>query len=222
MSKVEELNRLFEKWKVKQKEEAKKAKSKTKKQDENEKYKNTIPILKVDNESFTYDGFVFGEKDETVLYILCESNIGVNAKANDEFWFKGVYRIRDNFLKIPRRIELMQKYLCEEVQNLENTDISFMNINKRGGFGFCDLNILKNYYDRYKDEILSEIKIINPKIIVFCARNEEIYKNLKEKVDAKIIKINMWHPSCRKSDEEYIEEFKNRFKEEVGQNKNKG
>ena len=42
-----------------------------------------------------------------------------------------------------------------------------MNINKRGGVGSCNLNILKNYYEKYEEEILEEIKIINPRIIVF-------------------------------------------------------
>lgn len=196
MSKGEELNELFTKWKRKQKNE--------------KECENTIPIIKISKESFTYDGFVFEEKDGTVLYMLCESNLGVDIKANDEFWFKKVYKIRNNNLKIPKRIEKMQEYLCEEMSDLRKTDISYMNINKRGGVGSCNLNILKNYYEKYEEEILEEIKIINPRIIVFCARSKFIYNCLREKTDKKIIK--MWHPSCRKSDNKYIEEFKERFK----------
>lgn len=215
MSKIEELDELFEEWKKKQKEEykeQKKQKEREKEQEENEEYKNTIPILKVDNDSFTYDGFVFEEDDGTVLYILCESNLGLNTKANDEFWFKGVYKIKNNIYTIPKRIEKMQEYLCEKLPCLKKTDISYMNINKRGGFKNNDITILQNYYKRYKEEILREIEIINPKIIVYCARSEAIYNDLIKKIDKEIIKIFMWHPSCRKSDDKYIDEFDKRCK----------
>lgn len=218
MSKVEELEKLFEEWKEKQKQEGKKLEKEKKidkkeaKKEEEKKSKNTIQILKVNNESFTYDGFVFEEKEGTVLYILCESNLGLSAKANDEFWFKGVYKIKNNVLKIPRRIEKMQEYLCEKIPGLKNTDISYMNINKRGGFGNCDLEILENYYFEYQKNICKEIEIIKPKVIVYCARSEDIYEDLISNISNEIIKIKMWHPSCRRGDEAYIEEFKERCK----------
>ena len=50
MSKGEELNERFTKWKRKQKNE--------------KECENTIPIIKISKESFTYDGFVFEEKME--------------------------------------------------------------------------------------------------------------------------------------------------------------
>ncbi len=211
MSKVEKLEELFEEWKEKQKQEGKKLEKEKKKEKKGEgNNKNTIQILKVNNESFTYDGFVFEEKEGTVLYILCESNLRLNAKANDEFWFKGVYKTKNNVLNIPRRIEKMQKYLCEKIPGLKDTDISYMNINKRGGFGNCDLEILENYYNEYKDDICKEIEIIKPKVIVYCARSEEIYKDLIGNISNEIIKIKMWHPSCRRGDKAYIEKFKKR------------
>ena len=89
MGKVEKLNELFEKWKKEQEEEV----------DVNDKEnQSTIPSLKVSKDSFTYDGFVFDEKDNTVLYMLAESNLGGKNKENETFWLKSVYKIRNNNL----------------------------------------------------------------------------------------------------------------------------
>ncbi|HJJ05459.1 MAG TPA: hypothetical protein OIM45_06410 [Clostridiaceae bacterium] len=206
MSKVEELNELFIKWKEEHKNE------KLNNEDVTER---TIPVKEIDKNSFTYDGFVFDEKDGTILYILSESNVGDNAKEdNDMFWFKGIYKVENNtYHSIPRRIEKMQKVLCQKIPQLTNRDISYMNINKRGGFGECNKQILYNYYKRYKEHyIWKEIEIINPKLIVFCvgAYSEEIYKDIKNNVKCKYM-IQMPHPSCRVSDEKYIEEFKEKL-----------
>lgn len=203
MNKTEKLNELFVKWKKEQKQEV------------NSKiyYEgNTIPFLKVDKNSFTYDGFVFNEKDNTVLYILEESNLGSNNKEDDTFWFKSVYKIENNTLKLTRRIEKMQKYICQNIPELSNMDISYMNINKRGGFAECDKKILYNYYEKYKKNyIWKEIEIINPKVIVFCAGVNEIFEDLKNNVKCKYI-INMYHPSYQfMSDEKYLAKFKQEF-----------
>lgn len=203
MNKTEKLNDLFAKWKKEQELEV----------DSKINYKeSTIPFLMVDKNSFTYDGFVFDEKDNTVLYILAESNLSGNNKENDTFWFKSVYKIENNNLKITRRIEEMQKYLCQKISGLTRMDISYMNINKRGGFSECNKQILYNYYENYKDNyILKEIGIINPKVIVFCAGVNEIFEDLKKNVNCKYI-INMYHPSYQfMSDDKYIEKFKLEF-----------
>ena len=96
MNKTEKLNELFVKWKKEQEQEV---------NSKIEYEKNTMPFLKVDKNSFTYDGFVFNEKDNTVLYILAESNLGSNNKEDETFWFKSVYKIENNNLKLTRRIE---------------------------------------------------------------------------------------------------------------------
>ena len=202
MSKIEELNKLFDKWKEKQSNE--------------DKDSNTIPkiIKRIDKNSFTSDGFIFGEKAGGVLYILNESNLQDSSKESyDFFWLKGAYKVENNINKspIPRRIELMQKYICSKVKDINLQDISYMNINKRGGFSSRDNEALWNYYNEYKENfIFEEIKIIEPKIIVVCTGYKDIYKDLLEhQKDLKYKYIvNMKHPSYSYvSDKDYIEEF---------------
>ena len=197
MKKKEELNNLFLKWKEEQRKE---------------KDAITIPFNKVDKASFTYDGFVFEEKDNTVLYILKESNLINGTKANDEFWFKEIYKEQNNRNIITRRIEKMQKYICLNIPNISNRDISYMNINKRGGFTKSDEDAMYNYYERYKEKyIWEEIKIINPIIIIYCAKDKKIYEDLVKNINVKCI-INMDHPSNYYiSDKKYMEKFKERF-----------
>ena len=197
MKKKEELNNLFLKWKEEQRKE---------------KDTITIPFNKVDKASFTYDGFVFEEKDNTVLYILKESNLINGTKANDEFWFKEIYKEQNNRNIITRRIEKMQEYICLNIPNISNRDISYMNINKRGGFTKSDEDAMYNYYERYKEKyIWEEIKIINPIIIIYCAKYKKIYEDLVKNINVKCI-INMDHPSNYYiSDKKYMEKFKERF-----------
>ena len=197
MKKKEELNNLFLKWKEEQRKE---------------KDTITIPFNKVDKASFTYDGFVFEEKDNTVLYILKESNLINGTKANDEFWFKEIYKEQNNRNIITRRIEKMQEYICLNIPNISNRDISYMNINKRGGFTKSDEDAMYNYYERYKEKyIWEEIKIINPIIIIYCAKDKKIYEDLVKNINVKCI-INMDHPSNYYiSDKKYMEKFKERF-----------
>lgn len=198
MGKTEKLNELFEKWKKEHEKELDIS-------DKNNQ--STIPSLKVSKDSFTYDGFVFDEKDNTVLYMLAESNLEGKIKDNETFWLKSVYKIRNNNLKITKRIEQMQEYLCNKIPELSMKDISYMNINKRGGFAGCNKQTLYNYYNKYKENILKEIEIINPSVIVFCAGNKTIYDDLKENVNCKYI-IDMYHPSYRYwSIEKFKEEF---------------
>ena len=203
MGKVERLNELFEQWKEEHKREF---------DISNKDNQSTIPSLKISKDSFTYDGFVFDEKDNTVLYILAESNLNGKIKDDETFWFKSVYKVKNNTLILTKRIEKMQECLCKKFPELSAKDISYMNINKRGGFAECNKQILYNYYNKYKkDYIWKEISIINPKVIVFCAGNKAIYKDLKENVDCKYV-IDMYHPSYQyMSDEKYIEKFKTEF-----------
>lgn len=198
MGKVERLNELFEQWEEEHKREL---------DINNKDNQSTIPNLKISKDSFTYDGFVFDEKDNTVLYILAESNLDGKIKDNGTFWLKSAYKIRNNNLKITKRIEQMQEYLCNKIPELSMKDISYMNINKRGGFAECNKQTLYNYYNKYKENILKEIEIINPSVIVFCAGNKAIYDDLKENVNCKYI-IDMYHPSYRYwSIEKFKEEF---------------
>ena len=54
-----------------------------------------------------------------------------------------------------------------------------MNINKRGGYSSgTDMHILSAYAREYHDEIIEQIKILNPDIIIFCINKEDIISNL--------------------------------------------
>ena len=43
-----------------------------------------------------------------------------------------------------------------------------MNINKRGGFSYTNMAILNIYAMQFSDNIVSEIEIINPELIICC------------------------------------------------------
>ena len=90
-----------------------------------------------------------------------------------------------------------------------------MNINKKGGFAKCDWNNLLDYYNKYRNYILREIEIINPKIIVICFKNKktkQIRDDLKKNVNCKYI-IDMYHPSYQFiSNKNYMKVFEDEFK----------
>ena len=211
MSKIQELNTLFEQWKEKQSQE--------------DKNSNTIPkiIKRIDKDSFTADGFLFGEKAGGVLYILNESNLQEGTKESyDFFWLKGAYKVKNNINKnpIPRRIELMQNIISNKIPEIDIQDISYMNINKRGGFSSRDNEALWNYYNEYKEKfIFEEIKIIEPKIIVVCTGFKKIYSDIlkhHEELKYKYI-IDMYHPSYSfASDEDYLDKFKKELEKNYG------
>ena len=178
----------------------------------------TIPYQFVDKESFTYDGFIFNENKDTVLYILKESNLGNTNKAKDQFWFKSVYKLEKNTVLILKKIELMQEFIIEKNKGaIKKSDISFMNLNKRGGFTSTNPKILKNYYLKYQEFIKAEIEIIDPKIIVFCMSEKKskdiqyIINDIKKEFDNKII-ISTSHPSYIKGT---IENFKKDYYEGI-------
>lgn len=211
MNKIQELNTLFEQWKEKQSKE--------------DRNSNTIPkiIKRIDKNSFTSDGFLFGEKAGGVLYILNESNLQEGTKESyDFFWLKGAYKVKNNINKnpIPRRIELMQNIISNKIPEIDIQDISYMNINKRGGFSSRDNEALWNYYNEYKEKfIFEEIKIIEPKIIVVCTGLKKIYLDLlkhQEELKYKYI-IDMYHPSYSfASDEDYLDKFKKELEKNYG------
>ena len=109
MNRTQKLSKLFKIWKIEQEKE---------KSYINKESQRKTSALQVDETSFTYDGFVFDEKDNTILYILAESNLEGNTKADNQFWFKSVYKVKNNNLKLTKRIEKMQEYLCQEIPDL--------------------------------------------------------------------------------------------------------
>lgn len=198
MSQKEELHKLFEEWKEEQK------------KDDTDTIQIQVQIKRVEKDSFSYDGFVNSEKPGTVLYILAEPNLQENIKiGNNEFWFKDIYQDKSNKNIIKTRINDMQKCINKIRNDIELTDISYMNINKRGGYAPCNWEVVKRYYNKYKEKyIYKEIEILDPKIIIFCAGTQlkEIYEDIKSKFSNKPT-IFVSHLSRICSNDKYIEEF---------------
>lgn len=205
MDKKKELDNLFNEWKEEQM------------KDNSDTIESPIVFKRIAKDSFSYDGFVYDDNECTVLYILAESNLQESVKIdNNEFWFKDVYQSKKNQTAIPRRTEKLQKLLYNNIDGIGLQDISYMNINKRGGYSPCNWEALKKYYFKYRDFIWKEINIIKPKIIVFCAGKNsiDIYNDLvenKDKIGCSSI-LFMHHPSCRCTEEKYIEDFKDQIK----------
>lgn len=199
-------------------------------------------------ESFTGDGIVCedvwnGLQDnnkERVLYILREANgsggrdTGEGRTVDEcEFWFKQCVCNDNNLGKnIFKRIAEIQKVINRLDGNTPRREVlkevAYMNINKRGGHSSVNWPVLNNYAKKYRDEIMEEIAIIQPDIIVCCGTywtlidnvydkfNKEnweekknyIYEELEISANKYAKVINVYHPSARISDEKYMGRFK--------------
>ena len=83
MDKKKELDNLFNEWKEEQM------------KDNSDTIESPIVFKRIEKDSFSYDGFVYDEKEGTVIYILAESNLQESVKIdNNEFWFKDVTKAK--------------------------------------------------------------------------------------------------------------------------------
>ena len=110
----------------------------------------------------------------------------------------------------PRRIKKMQ----EEVLRTDINDITFMNINKRGGFSYTDMTILNTYAMQFSDNIVQEIEIINPELIICCGIGLKriinmVYKKCNKNLNKDIIEVH--HLSYVVGDDIYMNEFKDKL-----------
>lgn len=110
-----------------------------------------------------------------------------------------------------RRIKKMQ----EEVLRTDINDITFMNINKRGGFSYTDMTILNTYAMQFSDNIVQEIEIINPELIICCGIGLKriinmVYKKCNKNLNKDIIEVH--HLSYVVGDDIYMNEFKDKLK----------
>lgn len=205
------------------------------------------------NDSFTPDGMVneetwnqlHTENKKKVLYLLREANGNTSTLTEDgksvdngEFWFQQCVDNGNIGNIIFKRIEEMQKIIQdEESYNGEILkQVAYMNINKRGGGSTVDWKILNEYAHKYKKQIMKEICILKPDIIVCCGTYWTFIDNIcglyEENDKAKwephdkrdfvleatmeiedgdkfeCLIFNMYHPSARMKTENYIERFK--------------
>ena len=183
-------------------------------------YKFDTPEIKgkyVKIDSFIKDGFCVTDKISkgSVLYISKESNCFdennlETAKSSKDTYLYDCYNnhCRTTFA---RRIFDMQDIICER-NEISKDNITFMNINKRGGFRSTNMSTLNIYALEFGNYIIREIAIIHPKIIVCCGEGikriiEMIY--MKNDIICNIPLIDMKHPAYwRMGDEEYKENLK--------------
>lgn len=226
--KTEQLNDHFKKWEKKQHEEVDKF-EKNEGDSYLKHYNNKKSNLrKLDTKkSFTRDGIVdekAWKSGKRILFILKEANLGYQlAKAKEDksligdgggFWFQN-HVIENEKKKIDWRRGIFRRLKKIGIKHAKNDNFSlrtaaYMNINKRGGLSYAREDIINSYYDEYKDNILEEIRIIEPKIIAICCGEQDYAKKLKEAIEkewGENIKVELYHhPAMRRiKDEDYIE-----------------
>ena len=138
-----------------------------------------------------------------------EDNIEINKVSK----YTHLYYCRKNNKRtlFARRIFDMQE-VASKILDISNDNITFMNINKRGGFKSTNMSTLNVYALEFKDYIIKEIEIINPKIIVCCGDGikriiEMIYTKNNKICNIPLIEVK--HPSYWSiRDEKYKELFK--------------
>ena len=89
--------------------------------------------------------------------------------------------------------------------------MTFMNINKRGGFSYTNMAILNTYAMQFSDNIVNEIEIINPELIICCGIGLKriinmVYTKCDKELNRPIVEVN--HPSYVISKEKYLDSFR--------------
>ncbi len=198
MTKTEQLNNLFEKWK------------------KDECYVDDFLIG-----NFVCDGIIdedeYSKQKIKVLFISNEANMGKNqeyaAECDEPLDRRENFRDYHNKNIEPWGGRLKERVSClyqvvindysknpHEVANC----FAFMNLNKYGGEQQCNIEHLEKYCKVYKDYIKKEIEIIDPDIIIWLACNSfdigvpEIIgakHNILTINDRQVPIVRMWHTS---------------------------
>lgn len=166
---IQDLDTLFKEWRKKHESE-----------ERGTRYTDTFPYKKDYtcsddfNKSFCCDGFIEYNKDyeKTILFIFREANISDKLKGKElhpetDYNYFHMKKEWENHLrnKIESKYTKFISYWLKKL-NLDNCNIAYMNLNKRGGFDLTNFAHLKHYVAKYRCYILKEIEIINPYIIV--------------------------------------------------------
>lgn len=257
MTKTEQLDELFEKWQKKQKEESDESLIKT-----------MIESPIITKEFFCKDGIIceeqFDKETVKVLFIASEPNIDneegrsiiesggtVEAVTSQSESFEKYHKtgIEDFGGGLKRNICKHYMWMFSLTENEEKRHIvanrfAFLNLNKRGGGKEADNMKIASYCKAYKDEIIEEIRIINPDVIVWLGTgtfDEVFYNKIFDFVDKEthegekkyylsvgtrnIPVLREYHPSYHyKTDENkrlHIQKGFNTFKDELITNESK-
>lgn len=198
----EKMKKLFEKWKQDHKDD--------------KLYEYDTPSIDgkiIPKENFISDGFCVSNviKENTILYIAKESHeydknsIIDKDKINEYEYLKNCFADNKN-TSFPSRIREMQEILDKDIN-----DMTFMNINKRGGFSYTNMAILNTYAMQFSDNIVNEIEIINPELIICCGIGLKriinmVYTKCDKELNRPIVEVN--HPSYVISKEKYLDSFR--------------
>ena len=196
------MKKLFEKWKQEHKDD--------------KLYEYDTPSIDgkiIPKENFISDGFCVSNviKENTILYIAKESHeydkdsIINKEKINEYKYLKKCFADNKN-TSFPSRIRGMQEILGKDIK-----DMTFMNINKRGGFSYTNMAILNTYAMQFSDNIVNEIEIINPELIICCGIGLKriinmVYTKCDKELNRPIVEVN--HPSYVISKEKYLDSFR--------------
>ena len=196
------MKKLFEKWKQEHKDD--------------KLYEYDTPSIDgkiIPKENFISDGFCISNviKENTILYISKESHeydkdsIINKEKINEYKYLKKCFADNKN-TSFPSRIRGMQEILGKDIK-----DMTFMNINKRGGFSYTNMAVLNTYAMQFSDNIVNEIEIINPELIICCGIGLKkiinmVYTKCDKELNRPIVEVN--HPSYVISKEKYLDSFR--------------
>lgn len=198
----EKMKKLFEKWKQEHKDD--------------KLYEYDTPSIDgkiIPKENFISDGFCISNviKENTILYIAKESHeydkdsIINKEKINEYEYLKKCFVYNKN-TSFPSKIRGMQEILGKDIK-----DMTFMNINKRGGFSYTNMAVLNTYAMQFSDNIVNEIEIINPELIICCGIGLKriinmVYTKCDKELNRPIVEVN--HPSYVISKEKYLDSFR--------------
>ena len=196
------MKKLFEKWKQEHKDD--------------KLYEYDTPSIDgkiIPKENFISDGFCVSNviKENTILYIAKESHeydkdsIINKEKINEYKYLKKCFADNKN-TSFPSRIRGMQEILGKDIK-----DMTFMNINKRGGFSYTNMAVLNTYAMQFSDNIVNENEIINPELIICCGIGLKriinmVYTKCDKELNRPIVEVN--HPSYVISKEKYLDSFR--------------
>ena len=196
------MKKLFEKWKQEHKDD--------------KLYEYDTPSIDgkiIPKENFISDGFCVSNviKENTILYIAKESHeydkdsIINKEKINEYKYLKKCFADNKN-TSFPSRIRGMQEILGKDIK-----DMTFMNINKRGGFSYTNMAVLNTYAMQFSDNIVNEIEVINPELIICCGIGLKriinmVYTKSDKKLNKPIVEVN--HPSYVITKEKYLDSFR--------------
>ena len=182
----------------------------------------TVPqksnIALIAKHNFIADGCL-NPNSETAkyLYILKESNQSKQLDCGSGIHY-GALEWRRSGASLAKRQNTKMLKLFSELEGMEISplDLAVININKRGGYSFCDEKAMKAYGREYADFIKRQIEIISPSKVICANTTFDIVASIYEiPIDTHTLRFEVdgvdflrwFHPRAAKS----YEEFKTRF-----------